>query len=187
MLSPFICVVPGMPLPLGAAVVIEPRKGCEQTLPREAQGGRGGSGGGAALTHLQGTGEGPHRVWFPGGFNKAARHDRKLALNHFPDTFGEGSCYQAAWPTLLPPPPPPPPGELESLENTADSQFILLIHPLAGWLPARAWLRDERPRAAKLLGLEGMLVHDCHVKASGDKWAVIRFPRVAILLPHVLR
>lgn len=129
-------------------------------------------------------GRAPTAFGFPVALTK--RHDRKLALNHFPDTFGEGSCYQAAWPTLLPPPPPPP-GELESLENTADSQFILLIHPLAGWLPARAWLRDERPRAAKLLGLEGMLVHDCHVKASGDKWAVIRFPRVAILLPHVLR
>lgn len=34
-------------------------------------------------------------------------------------------------------------GELESLEDTADSQFILLIHPFEeGWLGARAWLPD---------------------------------------------
>lgn len=66
--------------------------------------------------------------------------------------------------------------KLESLEDTADSQFILLIHPSEGWLCARAWLLDERRRAAKLLGLEGMLVNYCHVKASSEKWIVIRFP-----------
>lgn len=67
-------------------------------------------------------------------------------------------------------------GELESLEDTVDSQFILLIHPLEAWLRARAWLLDERPRAAKLLGLEGMLVNYCHVEASSEKQTVIYFP-----------
>lgn len=63
-------------------------------------------------------------------------HDRKMALNHFPDKFGKASFCQAAGCTL------PLTGELESLEDTADSQFILLIHPLAGRLWARTWLLD---------------------------------------------
>lgn len=63
-------------------------------------------------------------------------HDRKMALNHFPDKFGKGLCCQAAGHMLL------LTGELESLEDTADSQFILLIHPLEGRLRARVWLLD---------------------------------------------
>lgn len=128
MFNLFICVMTRTSLPCGVVVKIK----CFETgRPAQWSCGWVKSAGEEVLlfTHRE-----PGRALTVFGFAAASTewHGRKMALNHFPDKFGKGLCYQASRSTPL------LTGELESVKDAADSQFILLIHPLEGWLCARA-------------------------------------------------